>query len=171
MNTYKYQMPALINSMEIISVKGIYNEEVYAIEKFFRSKWQSVLTGIMPGFITNVRVYHNGEAVAETIDTVKMFGRLRWEVYDLSSGANFILQDKSMVKTHPRAIFYMDDTEYNIESDFGDKETRVYLEDELVIKISYNRSLPPREMTIEFLRPGLNEAVFICLLHTYDIGF
>ncbi|KIL42792.1 hypothetical protein KP77_34220 [Jeotgalibacillus alimentarius] len=171
MNTYKYQMPALTNSMEAISVKGIYNEEVYTIERFFQSKWQSVLTGIMPGFVTNVRVYRNGEAVAETIDAVKMFGRPRWEVNNLISDANFILQDKSMVKTHPRAIFYMDDTEYNIESDFGDKETRVYLEDELVLTMSYNKSLPPREMTLEFLRPDLNEAVFICLLHTYDIGF
>ncbi|MGD7043192.1 tubby C-terminal domain-like protein [Jeotgalibacillus proteolyticus] len=170
MSIYHFDMPVLTNSMAPLSVKDRGGVEVYSIKKFFTAKWQGILTGIMPGFVTNVRVFRRNEEVAETIDAVRLFGRPRWEVRDLVNGLSYTLQDKSMVKTHPRAVISIESKEYIIESNFGDKETIVSLDNKKVVRLSYTGRIPPREYTIEFFDENLNEALFICLLYTYEIG-
>jgi len=156
--------------MNPVSVVDRNGTEVFTMERFFRNKWQSFLCGVLPGFVTNIRMHYNGEQVAETIDTMKMLGRPNWDVKDVSSGTIAVLQDKSMAKTHPRASIMLNANEYKIESNFGEKETRVYLEDELLLTMTSNNILPPRKFKLEFLRDDLNEALFICLLYTYEIS-
>jgi hypothetical protein len=77
----------------------------------------------MPGFITNIQVRRKEEVMAKTIDTVKIFGRPRWTLFDLNKQSTYLLKDQSMVKSHPRASVSIDGLEYKIEKDFGSKET------------------------------------------------
>jgi len=36
--------------------------------------------------------------------------------------------------------------------------------------MSYDKALPPRSYQIDFFVDHLNEALFVCLLYTYDLG-
>lgn len=169
MTTYYFDMPALTNSKKRVPVT-INGVNVFVLEQFFINSWQKILTGIMPGFITNIQVRRKEEVMAKTIDTVEIFGRPRWTLFDLNKQSTYLLKDQSMVKSHPRASVSIDGLEYKIKKDFGSKETKVWLNDEVIIIMSYDKALPPRSYRIDFFVDHLNEALFVSLLYTYDLG-
>ncbi len=169
MTTYYFDMPALTNSMKSVPVK-VNGVNIFVLEKFFINNWQKILTGIMPGFVTNIRICDDGEVIAKTIDTVKIFGRPRWTLFDITRHSTSLLKDQSMAKSHPRASISIDGLEYKFEKDFGSKETKILLNDEVIVTMAYDKALPPRSYRIDFFVDYLNEPLFICLLYTYDLG-
>ncbi|MFC0213293.1 hypothetical protein ACFFK0_12665 [Paenibacillus chartarius] len=175
MDTYYFSRPFFRLSTKPIVLKDSSHSEIGTMQRYFKDVIDKTLSYIVDHWGINVRVSNHEGSIQVTAHQQFTWMRHKWNVTSRTgeNTVDFVVEDKTVIKTNPHFIFQAHGQSYSMKKDFADKRVRLLEQqtERQVAVIEFESYMPNKinNMIMSVTETTLSPYEIVCIYYLFDL--
>lgn len=171
MSQIHFVSPALKRSTKEFPILNENNETIGYMQRFYTGKVSYILDYIFSGVFLNIKVLDQSKnLVAEAVEKVERKDWViptaqNWNVKTKNYGTLKLLE-KTKINTHPRYEIHINNEQFKIKKDFGERTMYILnSSDQTIAEATFEEMILPKTYTVKVIKTEIDIYLIACLFY------